>query len=123
MAELKVKKHTTYTYETSDGKEFYDENEATEWQKHLCNLEGVRLLDYKFNPTKDINNASYIYAKTVEQAEAFNAMQEDFGFISKLGSSGFFRYDEIADAFIDIEAEITELQNIIDILQAKGESE
>ncbi len=38
MTEVKIKTHTTYTYETSDGREFDLAEEAQEWQEHLENL-------------------------------------------------------------------------------------
>jgi hypothetical protein len=31
MSKLKIKTHTTYTYEASDGREFEDHPEAQEW--------------------------------------------------------------------------------------------
>ena len=117
MTDLKVKKHISYTYETSDGREFDDKNEATEWQKHLCNLEDMCLFNFKYKPTKEIESAIYVYAKTSEQAEAFNAMQKDLGLRSGLRSAGFYRYDEIADEYVDVEIEIAKLQNIIDMLK------
>ena len=121
MRELKVLKHTTYTYETSDGREFEDKQEAMEWQKHLCNLGDMCILDHAFKPTNEVESAFYVYAKTVEQAEAFNAMQEYIGICSRLQGAGFYRYDEIADEQINVESEIEELQHIIDMLKGGGE--
>lgn len=117
MTELKVKKHTTYTYETSDGRKFDDKKEATEWQKHLCNLEDMCLLNHEYKPTKEIESAIYVYAKTSEQAESFNAMQTYLGIYSGLRSAGFYRYDEIADEYVEVETEIAKLQRIVDMLK------
>ena len=117
MTELKVKKHILYTYETSDGSEFDDKKEATEWQKHLCNIEEMCLLDSDFKPTKDFGSAIYVYAKTSEQAEAFNAIQNEMGYAVGLQSAGFYRYDEISDSYIEVETEIAKLQHIIDMLK------
>lgn len=124
MAELKVKKHTTYTYETSDGREFDDKKEATEWQKHLCNIKDICLLDSDFKSADIYRDAViYVYAKTIEQANSFNAiMHEYFGYGAKLPSTGFFRYDEISDEYVDVESEIEGLQHIIDKLE-EGESD
>ena len=121
MNEVKVKKHTSYTYETSDGREFEDKEEAMEWQKHLCNLGDMCLLDHTFKPTNEVESALYVHAKTAEQAEAFNAWQEYMGFCSGLQGAGFYRYDEVSDNYIEIESEIEKLQRIIDVLKGGGE--
>lgn len=117
MAELKVKKHTTYTYETSDGREFDDKLEAENWQKQLSEIENVCMLDMSFKPTKDTDVAFYIHTKTKEQTEAFNSMQEDLGFCARIDGVGYYRYDEISDSFVNIELQIKHLQNIIDKLK------
>ena len=121
MAELKVKKHTTYTYETSDGREFDDEHEAMEWQGHLSQFENVRALNYYFEPTDDVDSAIYVHAETIEQAEAFNAMQTDLGICANIQGTGYWRYDDISDSFIDVEEEIRNRQHIIDMLNGGGE--
>ncbi len=115
MSEIKVKKIITHTYETSDGREFDNKKEAMEWQKHLCNIEDMCLLDSEYK-SADIfrDSVIYIYAKTIEQANSFNAItNEYFGYGAKLQSTGFFRYDEIADEYVEVENEIEKLQNII----------
>jgi hypothetical protein len=117
MAELKVKKHTTYTYETSDGREFDDKKEANEWQKVLCKFEEICMLDFEYKPTRNIECANYVYVKTAEQAEAFNNMQSYIGICSNLQGAGFYRYDEIADEYNEIESEIEKLQHHIDLLK------
>lgn len=123
MAELKVKKHITYMYETSDGREFEDKDEAMEWQRHLCNIEKMCLLDYEYEPA-DIskNTVIYVYAKTIEQANSFNSVMNDyFGCGASLPSTGFFRYDGYLDEYVDIEVEIAQLQRIIDKLKEGAE--
>ena len=123
MAELTVKTHATYTYETSDGREFEDKDEAMEWQRHLCNIERMCLLDYEYEPA-DIfkDTVIYIYAKTIEQANSFNiVMSNYFGYGASLPSTGFFRYNGCLDEYVDIEAEIAQLQHIIDKLKEGAE--
>ena len=117
MKELKIIKHTTYTYETSDGREFDDESEAKEWQEKLSIIENVCMLDSKFKSTKEIESVFYIHAKTRLQAEAFNSMQEYFGICASIDGVGYYRYDEISDSFVNIELQVKELQNIIDKLK------
>lgn len=117
MKELKIIKHTTYTYETSDGREFDDEIEAKEWQEKLSVIENVCMLDSDFRPTKEIDSVFYIHTNTKEETEAFNSMQEYFGICASLDGVGYFRYDEISDSFVNVELQIKELQSIIDKLQ------
>lgn len=121
MNDVKIKRYTTYLYETSDGREFDDKKEATEWQKHINNIEDMCWLDFEFEPTGDIDCAIYVYAKTSEQADAFNAMQTYMGMSCNLPSAGFFRYDDIADEYVEVESEIEKLQHIIDMLKGGGE--
>ena len=123
MAELKVKKRIEYTYETADGREFEDKDEAMEWQKHICNIEDIILLDSDFKPADIYRDAViYIYAKTIEQANSFNTIiHEYFGYSATLPSTGFFRYDEISDEYVDVEIEIEKLQQIIDKLKEGAE--
>lgn len=118
MREVKVIKHTTYTYKTSDGSEFETEPRAIEWQKHLNNIEDMCILGSDFKPTKDVGSAIYVYAESKEQAEAFNTIQiESLGYASTLCGVGFYRYDDNSDSYINVETEIQELQRIIDILK------
>ena len=121
MNDVKTKRHTTYTYETSDGREFDDKKEAMEWQKLINTIEDMKLLDSEFEPTVEIDRAIYVYAKTSEQADAFNVMQTDMGMSCDLPSAGFFRYDDIANKYVEVESEIEKLQHIIDMLKGGGE--
>ena len=114
---MKIYKHTTYTYETSDGSVFDDEHEAKTWQKHLSALENVRMLNCEYEPTKEIDSVCYVYVGTKEQEEAFNAMQEYFEYSARLHGVGYYHYDEISDNFVNVECEIKELQLIIDKLK------
>ena len=117
MNELKIIKHATYTYETSDGREFDDEIEAKEWQNQLLAIKNACMLDSKFRPTKEIDSVFYIHAKTKEQVEAFNSMQEYLGICARIDGVGYYRYDEISDSFVNVELQIKELQSIIDKLK------
>ena len=66
MSELRIKTHTTYTYETSDGREFDIADEAREWQDNLENINGITMLDFKFCYTTDISEACYVHMKTCQ---------------------------------------------------------
>lgn len=123
MAELTVKTHATYTYETSDGREFEDKDEAMEWQKHLCNIARMCLLGSDYKPIDmSRNEAVYVYAKTFEQADSFNDIRHEYyGWGEGIPGAGFYRYDEINDKYVDIEAEIAQLQRIIDKLKEGAE--
>ena len=121
MEELKTTVHTHYTYETSDGKEFDNKQEAMKWQKHLNIFKTICMLDVNYKPTIDIELAIYVYAKTKEQAEAFNAvLVEYFGYGAKLDGAGSYRYDDVSDSYVDIELEIEQLQDIIEMLYKGG---
>ena len=122
MTELKVIKNVTYTFTTSDGKEFYDEHEAKIWQKHLSIFNNMNILDIEFVPTKEINRAFYVHTKTQEEVDAFNEMQNDLQYISTIDGIGYYYYDEISDSYINIETQIKELQSIINKLK-DGEQE
>lgn len=118
MDELKIIAHTTYTYETSDGSEFDDELEAKDWQKHLSAIKNVYMLDSEFRPTKDIERVHYVYTNTKEQTEAFNAMSEYLGICAEIPhGTGYYRYDDRAGSFVNMESEIKELHHIIDKLK------
>lgn len=124
MEELKVVRHIHYSYETSDGKEFGNKQEAMKWQKQLNLFQTICMLDKDYKPTTDINGAVYVYAETKEQAEAFNEMAiEEFGYCSTIGGAGWYRYEDISDSYVDIESEIEKLQHIIDVLKKGGVQE
>ena len=121
MEELKITVHTHYTYETSDGKEFDNKQEAMKWQKHLNVFNTICMLTAEYKPTTDIEDAIYVHAKTQEQAEAFNAITlEYFSFGATLNGTGWFRYDDVSYSYIEIESEIEKLQHIIDVLNKGG---
>lgn len=113
MKEFKILKHITYTYETTDGREFDSETEAKEWQEKLSVIENVCMLDSNFRPTKETDSVFYIHTNTKEEAEAL----EYLGICASLDGVGYFRYDEISDSFVNVELQIKELQRIIDKLQ------
>ena len=114
MPELKILTHTTYTYETSDGRTFEDDREAAEhWQQSLDNLSGITMLDSKFNKTSHHDEAFYVHIKTWEQQEAFEALQVYEGMGAHIPKPGFWYYDECADSYVNIAEEIDKLQDMI----------
>ena len=42
MADIKIKTHTTYTYETTDGREFDIAKEAEQWQEYLEIMKNIK---------------------------------------------------------------------------------
>jgi hypothetical protein len=114
MPELKILTHTTYTYETSDGRTFDDDREAAEhWQQSLDNLSGITMLDSKFNKTLRHDEAFYVHIKTWEQQEAFEALQLYEGMGAHIPKPGFWYYDECTDSYVNIAEEINKLQDMI----------
>lgn len=65
MKELTVVTHVTYTYETSDGREFEDECEARQWESQLSLLDDVIMLDFQYEPIKDSESAYAVLTKTM----------------------------------------------------------
>ena len=116
MPDLKIIKHTTYTYETSDGQEFDDKQEAEEWQEKLSLLENIRMLDFTEKPTKNFEDVYYVYIETEEQAQAYNKIQKDIGLGAQVKGPGYYRYDERKDDFVEVKSELERLQHIVDIL-------
>ncbi len=112
MAELKIKTHTTYTYETTDGREFDDAQEAQEWQDHLENIKGITMLDSKFQYTKDHSEAFYVHIKTWQQQEAFEAMQYYEGMGAHIQKPGYWYYDDCTDSYVDVDEELNRLREI-----------
>lgn len=113
MSELKITTHTTYTYETSDGREFDKEAEAREWQEVLEIYEHIPMLDFRYKPTKDPAAVMYMYLKDQGQLKAFCAVQDYEGLAAQPTEPGHYKYDDISDEFIHIENEIIRLQDII----------
>jgi hypothetical protein len=113
MAELKIKTHTTYTYETSDGRVFDIAEEAQKWQQALEDIKGITMLDSKFTPTTEVDSAFYVLINTYSQLEAFEAMQAYEGITAHIPDIGWWYYDEVVDEFVDIEKEISRLKDII----------
>ena len=121
MADIKIKTHTIYTYETSDGREFDLADEAEEWQEHLENIKKVIMLDCEFNPTVHTDEAYYIHITIQDQLEAFEAMQAYEGLAAHVTSLGYWFYDECADDYINVEQEITRLQKVIKAIDKSRE--
>lgn len=112
MTEVKIKTHTIYTYETSDGREFDDAQEAQEWQDHLENIKGITMLDSKFQNITDHSEAFYVHIKTWQQQEAFEALQYYEGMGSHIPKPGYWYYDDCTDSYVDVDEELNRLKEI-----------
>jgi hypothetical protein len=112
MQELKIKTHTTYTYETSDGREFEDEQEAKAWQQALEDIKTIAMFDSKFKPTTEVDSAYYVHIKNHTQLRAFAAIQNYEGFCADIPDLGCWYYDEVSDDYVNIESEIDRLKDI-----------
>ena len=112
MADLKIITHTTYTYETSDGRSFDNKHEAETWQKALDNADKIAMLDSKFNLTDEVEMAYFLFVSDQEQVDAFNTKQEDLGIASVVPEPGYYYYDEVPDEYINVDKEIERLMNI-----------
>lgn len=119
MSELKITTHTTYTYETSDGREFDNEAEALEWQKILETFNSISMLDHQFKPTLIPSAVYYLHIKNQEQLKAFDAVQEYDGYGAVPKELGHFCYDEISDEFIQIEDKVAQLLDIVRVLDSR----
>jgi hypothetical protein len=115
MSDIKIKTHTTYTYETTDGREFDDAQEAQEWQEHLELSKNITMLDSKFQNTTDHTEAFYVHIKTWQQ-EAFEAMQVYEGMVAHIPKPGYWYYDDCTDSYVDAVKERDRLQSIIETL-------
>ena len=120
MADIKIKTHTTYTYETTDDREFNDAREAQEWQDHLENIKGITMLTDKFLDTKDLSEAFYVHIKTWQQQEAFEALQFYEGMGAHIPEPGYWYYDDCTDSYVDAVKERDRLQSIIETLDVFG---
>ena len=69
MADLKIITHTTYTYETTDGREFESKQEAESWQKSIDTSERIIMLDSRYRPTTEIDTVYFVYIKDREQLQ------------------------------------------------------
>lgn len=120
MAELKIKTHVTYTYETADGREFDDAPEAERWQKHLEVIKGVTMLDSKFKLTSRTDEAFYVHIKTNDQLDAFEAIQAYEGYCAPIPAIGYWYYDDYSDNYVNAVKERDRLQSIIEALDVSG---
>lgn len=121
MKDLKIVEHIVYTYETADGRNFDDKSEAEEWQEKLSIFEDICMLDYEFEPTKNVESTFYVFAKTKEQVEAFNSVSERSGVRPRIDDVGYYHYDERSNDFVNIELKINILQNMIDKLKGSAD--
>lgn len=120
MADIKIKTHTTYTYETTDGREFENQQEAMDWQLALEDIKSTTMLDSKFKPTNEITSAFYVHIKTLSQLKAFEKMQEYEGLFGKIDGLGYWYYDESVDMYVSVRKEMDRLQSIIESLDVLG---
>ncbi len=120
MAEIKIKTHTTYTYETSDGREFEDHQEATDWQLALEDIKSITMLDHKFCNTHQVDEVFYVHIKTLSQLKAFEAIRSYEGMCAKIDALGYWYYDERIDNYVSVRKEMDRLQSIIETLDVFG---
>ena len=110
MAELKIINHPTY--ETTDGREFDDLQEAQDWQQALEDLKGIIMLDSQFKLTAEITSAFYVHIKNHAQLRAFEVMSYYEGLYARIPDLGCWYYNKDTDAFVNIETEINRLKDI-----------
>jgi uncharacterized protein YneR len=120
MADIKIKTHTTYTYETTDGREFEDAQEAQEWQDAIEGIKSIVMLNNKFHRTAEHDEAFYVHIKTTEQQKAFEAMQAYEGMCARIPEPGYWYYDDISDSYVNVNKEMDRLQSIIETLDVLG---
>lgn len=120
MSKLKIKTHTTYTYETTDGREFDIVEEAEQWQEYLEIMKNVTMLDCRFSNTNDVCSAIYVHIKNNEQLDAFEAMQAYEGMCAHISKPGYWYYDDCTDSYVDAVKERDRLQSIIETLDVFG---
>lgn len=121
MAEVKITTHTTYTYETADGREFKSEYMAKAWQETLNIINDIIILDSTFEP-EGVNSAYYIFIKTEEQ---YKALRQAFDYngvdeYNSISGVGYWYYDEDSDTFKNLEQELGWLQEIKSKLDARS---
>lgn len=120
MAELKIKTHTTYTYETTDGREFDDQLEASEWQLALDDIKSVVMLDSSFCRTDKIDEAFYVHIQTLSQLKSFELIREYEGMCANIDALGYWYYDDNSNEYVSVRKELFRLQSIIDVLDEFG---
>lgn len=118
MDKIKVTAHTSYTYETADGTEFNNKQEAEAWQHTLDVLKNTLMLDREFNPTEEPYFTAYLVIKNQEQLEAFNA-SADFNGTIRVPGIGYYYYDYDLDCYINIKIELDKLQDMVDKLDSQ----
>jgi hypothetical protein len=120
MTDIKIKTHTTYTYETTDGREFDDHQEAVDWQLALEDIKTITMLDNKFCNTHEVTSAYYVHIKTLSQLKAFEAMQNYEGMCAHIDALGYWYYDDNTDQYVSVRKEMDRLQSIIETLDVLG---
>lgn len=118
MANVKVITHTTYIYETTDGREFDDRQEADAWQQALETLKDIVMLNSKLELTDEVESAYYVHIKNWQEQEVFAMVQNYIGLCAQITEPGYWSYDERADQYIDMSKEITRLMDIVKKLAA-----
>ena len=116
MAELKIITHTTYNYQTTDGREFTNKTDAEAWQKSLDTINDIIILDSSFKSANhDITFAYYLFIKDEEQYRALRLHLEyyfgpdDFKDITGIG---YWYYDNSSDTFKNLDKNLNWLQKI-----------
>ena len=110
MANFNIK--TITTYETSDGREFDDIQEAQDWQAALENIKDVIMLDDTFKSTTEVDEAFFVNIKTLEELKAFELIREEEGLWAQIPDLGFWYYDSHFDEYKNIDKEISRLQDM-----------
>lgn len=67
-----IKTHTYYKYETTDGREFVDEDLAKEWQEVLNTFKSILKLDNSGQITDELDETFFVELRTMEEVMAFD---------------------------------------------------
>lgn len=120
MAEVKIITHTTYIYETTDGREFKYESMARAWQEALDTIDEIVILDSDFEP-EWITSAYYIFIKTEKQYKALRSVFDYHGIdeYHSISGVGYWYYDENSDTFKNLEKELSWLHGVKSKLDAR----
>lgn len=120
MAEVKIKTHTTYTYETSDGREFDDKEAAVEWQECIDTFKNIIMLNSKFKPAADTTEAWYVRIRTDTEHQAFEDIRKYNGDTCGIPDIGDWYYSDSAESYVNVQKERDRLQSIIEALDVFG---
>lgn len=79
MSEIRVIPH--YTYETTDGRDFYDEAAAKSWQEVLDIFKTILKLDNAGQLTDSLDETFFVELRTPEEVDAFDKVCKYEGII------------------------------------------